>query len=250
MHLKKYFIGNWKMNGHLKDLNQIKKVDFFLKNTKKKVNIKCIFCIPTTILSFASKIKFSKLDIGSQNISSASHDFGAYTGEVSSKMIKNLKCNYSIIGHSERRAMGETDKDINIKVKFANQNNLKIILCVGDTYKEFKSKKTFFKVKKQIKSALNKNKKNLNNILIAYEPIWSIGTGKIPAQNFLEDFFSKMKYFLKKEFKINIPILYGGSVSSKNISEFKSLYQCDGFLIGGASLKSKNFIDIIKKYYN
>ena len=165
-------------------------------------------------------------------------------------MIKNLKCNYSIIGHSERRAMGETDKDINIKVKFANQNNLKIILCVGDTYKEFKTKKTFFKVKKQIKSALNKNKKNLNNILIAYEPIWSIGTGKIPTQNFLEDFFSKMKYFLKKEFKINIPILYGGSVSSKNISEFKSLYQCDGFLIGGASLKSKNFIDIIKKYYN
>ena len=105
-------------------------------------------------------------------------------------------------------------------------------------------------MKTQIKKALVGNKSKLSKIIIAYEPIWSIGTGLIPNSVYLDGFFKKIKLFTQKEYKKNIPLLYGGSVSSKNIQNFKNIHSCSGFLIGGASLKSKDYIDIIKKYYN
>tara|TARA_B100000963_G_scaffold225100_1_gene196280 strand:- start:531 stop:1028 length:498 start_codon:yes stop_codon:yes gene_type:complete len=165
-------------------------------------------------------------------------------------MLKDLNCKYTIIGHSEKRINGDTDSDISLKISAAVKNNLKVILCVGENLKEYKKNKSFIKVKKQLYMNLNKNKRYLKNIIIAYEPIWSIGTGIIPDKNYLNNFFFKIKKYLKKEFQTKATVLYGGSVSSKNINQLKNMNLCDGFLIGGASLKYKNFIDIIKKYYN
>jgi len=165
-------------------------------------------------------------------------------------MLKDLKCKYVIIGHSELRAKGETNLIIKTKIKYALEKNLKIILCVGENLMQYKANKSFQIVKNQLKLVLPKNKKDLRNITIAYEPIWSIGTGIIPQNKYLNNFFNKISYYLKKDFKFSTSLLYGGSVSSKNIKQFVNINKCNGFLIGGASLKSKNFIDIIKKYYN
>ena len=250
MYSKKYFIANWKMNGEPKDLDRIYKIEKFLKNFKKKFNLNCIFCLPFTLLGLINNKKISVIKIGSQNITASSIDYGAFTGSVSAKMVRQLGCKYAIIGHSEIRNEGETSKDINKKIEFASTKNLKVILCVGETLNEFKNKKSFNKVKSQIYSAFKDNQRHLGNIVIAYEPIWSIGTGIIPKKVYLDSFFKKIKDLIRKDFKKNVPVLYGGSVSSKNISSLKNIDCCDGFLIGGASLKTQNFIDIIKKYYN
>ena len=251
MHSKKYFIANWKMNGLKADLNQISVIDNFLKNKNKLSTLNCIFCIPYTILGLALiNYNLKKVRIGAQDVSNEAFDFGPRTGQISSKMLKDLNCKFVIIGHSEKRSKGDTEQHISEKIGVAAKNNLKVILCVGENLTDYKKNKSFVKVKKQLKLSLMKNKKYLKNIIFAYEPIWSIGTGIIPENEYLNNFFSKIKKYLKIEFKINATVLYGGSVSSKNINELKNIQLCDGFLIGGASLRHKNFIDIIKKYYN
>lgn len=253
MHSKKYFIGNWKMNGLKKDLIHLLTVEKFLKKNIKYKAANYIFCIPYTILGFGifnKKLKIIKL--GSQDISKKSSDFGAFTGEVSAKMIKDLNCNYTIIGHSESRAAGDSDRDINLKIKHALDMDFKIIYCVGESIGRFKKKQSLSYVKKQIDLNLKNNlsKTSSKNIILAYEPIWSIGSGLVPDNHYLNNFFFEIKKHLKKKFKADLPILYGGSVSQKNISILKNLKLCNGFLVGGASLKSNNFIDIIKKYYS
>ena len=239
------------MNGLRKDILELKKVEKFLNNNKKYGNLHCIYCLPYTLLGFVyKKINFRKIDLGAQDISLKQSDFGAFTGCISSKMVKDLMVNYTIIGHSEIRSNGESNNDISVKINLASSKGLKIILCVGDSLKEYKDEQSLNIVKEQLNSVLRKNKKILKNIIIAYEPIWSIGTGIIPNYDFLNNFFFQIKKYLKINHKINVSVIYGGSVSSKNISELKKIDLCDGFLIGGASLKSNNFVDIIKNYYN
>ena len=161
-------------------------------------------------------------------------------------MLKNAGANYVILGHSENRKKGETDKLINLKVKNAIKSKLKVILCIGETLKEKKNKKTRLILSKQIRLSL-KNIKKKSNLFIAYEPVWSIGTGKIPNRIDLE----KTVQFIRKKFRGKTPrILYGGSVNTKNINYLKEIDDLDGFLIGGASQNSKNFIDIVKKTYS
>ena len=251
MHSKKYFIANWKMNGLKSDLNQISIIDNFLKKKNKISGLNCIFCIPYTILGLAlTNYNLKKVKIGAQDTSNEAFDFGPCTGQISSKMLKDLNCKFVIIGHSEKRFNGDTEQHISQKIGMAVKNNLKVILCVGESLKDYKNNKSFSKVKKQLELSLKKNKKYLKNIIFDYEPIWSIGTGIIPENEYLNNFFLKIKKYLKNEFKIKATVVYGGSVSSKNINVLKNIDLCDGFLIGGASLKHKNFIDIIKKYYN
>ena len=164
-------------------------------------------------------------------------------------MLKDIGAKYVLIGHSENRKLGETDILINKKIKTAINNNLKIILCIGESKSERRRKKTHHVLRRQIVNSL-KDIKKLNNIFFAYEPIWSIGTGNILNINNLEKDIILIKDFIKKRYKSSSQIvLYGGSVNPKNINEIKKIKILNGFLIGGASQNSKKFIDLIKKSY-
>ena len=158
-------------------------------------------------------------------------------------MLKNVGAKYVILGHSENRQTGETDKMINLKIKSALKSGLKVIFCIGETLQQKKRKLTKKVLNGQIKLGLS-NIKNTSKIIIAYEPIWSIGTGMIPKLNYLFDIIN----FIKKKNK-NFKVLYGGSVNTKNIKNLRLINNVNGFLIGGASQDAKKFIAIIKKTY-
>ena len=244
-----YFIANWKMYGNLSSINTVKNVINLSKKTKFK-KIKIIYCPPYTLLRpLIKKLRKSKIQVGAQNCHT-DNEFGAYTGSVNAKMIKSVGGKFVIIGHSENRLEGDSNKKINLKIKSSLKENLKVIFCIGENLKEKRNKKTNKILNSQIINGL-KNVKSLNNIIVAYEPIWAIGTGIIPKSNDLDKQVKTIKKILNKRFKSKNPkVLYGGSVNSKNISDLRQISSIDGFLIGGASQKSKNFIDIIKKTIN
>ena len=245
----KYFVANWKMYGDIKTVNSINRV-IKLSKLRKFNRCKIIYCPPFTLLSnFVKKIKKTKINVGAQNCHQSKLN-GPYTGYINSQMIKNIGCNYVIIGHSENRNNGETDLQINKKIKSSLENDLKILFCIGETLKEKKAKKTKKILTSQIVNGLKKIK-NIKKIIFAYEPVWSIGTGIIPKQYELIKNIVFIKKLLKKRFKSKKPeVLYGGSVNPKNINELRDINQIDGFLIGGASQNSNKFIDIIKKTFN
>jgi triosephosphate isomerase len=240
-----YFVANWKMFGNLKSINTLDKVIKFSKSKEIKKG-RLIYCPPFTLITaFFKKFQNCLIDIGAQNCHE-SEDYGPHTGFINSRMLKSVGANYVILGHSENRKKGETDKLINLKIKNSIKAKLKIIFCIGETLTEKKRGKTRLILSRQIRLGLNKIKKK-SNILIAYEPVWSIGTGNIPKPKELEQTVN----FIKKKFKGKSPkILYGGSVNPQNISDLKKINTLDGFLIGGASQSPKKFIDIVKKTYN
>ena len=239
-----YFIANWKMFGSLNSLKSLDKFIKFFKNFKKNTYSKIIYCPPTTLINpMIKKLKKTRIQIGAQNCHE-SQNYGAFTGSINAKMLKEVGATYVIIGHSENRQEGETDELINNKIKSALKSGLKVIFCIGETLKEKKTKKTKKLLSKQIKLGLNKIKNN-KNIIIAYEPIWSIGSGLIPKK---KELFETIK-FIKKKAK-NYKVLYGGSVNPKNINSLNLINNIDGYMIGGASQDPKKFIDIIKKTYN
>ena len=230
-----YFIGNWKMFGDLSSIRLIKKKSINL-NRFKKNKFKVVFCIPYTLInSYSKQLKQSNISIGAQNVHYL-YEYGSYTGSINSKMIKNAGAEYVIIGHSENRINGDTDTIINKKVKSSLKNNLKIILCIGETNKQ--------KIYKQ-------TNRILKNIIFAYEPVWAIGTGKVPNKYELSKNILYIKSQIQNKFKKaqNINILYGGSVNPRNIAELNSIDHLNGYLIGGASKSSKEFIDIMNKTY-
>ena len=240
-----YFIANWKMFGDLTTLNSLDKVIKFSKNIKKN-KIKLIYCPPSTLIRPLSKrLKKTKIEVGAQNCHH-SYDTGAYTGQVNSRMLKSVGAKYVIIGHSENRQLGDNDKLINLKIKSATRAGLKVIFCIGETLKQKKNKKTNQVLANQIKNGL-KSIKNKSNIIVAYEPVWSIGSGLIPKS---EELIKSVAYIKSKLGSKSIKILYGGSVNSNNVDKLKIIAGIDGFLIGGASQNSKKFIDIIKKTIN
>jgi len=239
-----YFIANWNMFGGLNSLNSLHKVNNFLKKFRKNRLSKIVYCPPNTLIRpMSKKLKNSKIEVGAQNCHEQ-ESYGAFTGSVNSTMLKNVGARYVIVGHSENRQNGETDKLINVKVKSALKSGLKVIFCIGETLQQKRNKTTKKILNKQIQIGLNKIK-NKNKVLIAYEPVWSSGTGLIPKSGELFNIVN----FIKKKIR-NSKVLYGGSVNPKNINELKSISNIDGFLIGGASQDSKKFIDIIKKTYN
>ena len=245
----KYFVANWKMFGDIKTINSINRV-IKLSKLRKFHRCKIIYCPPYTLLdNFVRKLKKSNIEVGAQNCHQSKFT-GPYTGYVNSKMIKNIGCNYVIIGHSENRNNGESDLQINKKIKSSLENNLKILFCIGESIKDKKTKKTKKILSGQMIKGLKKVK-NIKNIIIAYEPVWSIGTGLVPKNNELLDNILFIKKFLRENFKYkNSRVLYGGSVNPNNIKNLNEINQIDGFLIGGASQSSNKFIDIIKKTVN
>jgi len=246
----RYFIANWKMFGDFSSFRIIQKTNQYLNKEKNFNKKKIVFCVPYTLIHFfKKKIKSKLISLGSQNCHHH-ENFGPFTGSISASMLKKIGTEYIILGHSENRAEGETNQIIKKKIASSLNQKLKIIFCIGETYKDKRNGKTFSVLRKQIKNSLEK-KFDKNKIILAYEPVWSIGTNKIPKMNELQDIIKFIKKDFKKIFKTNkFPkILYGGSVNHKNIHLFSSINEIDGFLIGSASQSSKKFIDIIKNYY-
>ena len=245
----KYFIGNWKMFGIPKSIGILNKINSFYSKDKNRNKYKVIFTPPYTLIETYSKyFKRKKINIGSQNCYQKDQ-FSSNTAAISSYMLKSVGAKYTLVGHSDNRSEGDTDSILKNKVYFALKNNLKVVFCIGENKADKKRKKTFSVLKKQITKVLDK-KFNGKNIIVAYEPIWSIGTGKIPSSNELKKTTIYIKKVLKNIFKKKSPaILYGGSVDGNNVKIFKQIKEIDGFLIGGASKSSKKFIDIIKNYY-
>ena len=240
---KIYFVANWKMFGNISSINPINSVLNLAKSLNK---CKIIYCPPFTLIErFVNRTKNSKISVGAQDCHFIG-DYGAFTGKVSSKQIKNLGAEYIIIGHSENRELGETDETINKKIKLAIKNKLICILCIGENLKERKNKKTNLILKKQLKKGL-KNIKNLNNIILAYEPVWAIGTGVVNSNLQIQSSVNFIKKYFKRK---KIRILYGGSVNEKNIIELNKVRSINGYLIGSASQNVKKFVDIVKKSIN
>lgn len=242
--------GNWKMNN---DLKESEKLIIELKNllNNEKPNCEVIICPPFTSLSEAAKLVHgSVIKLGAQNMHFEEN--GAYTGEVSAAMLKSVGCEYVILGHSERRHIfGESDEVINKKIKKALSAGLKPIFCVGELLEERENGTTNDVVKKQVlKGLTGVSADEMKNIIIAYEPVWAIGTGKTasPAQaqevhEFIRDLI-EIDYSL--EVANDLVIQYGGSVKPDNAKELLSQKDIDGALVGGACLKADSFMGIIK----
>jgi len=233
------------MYGGLSSLKTLDKVIKFSKSKEIKKG-RLIYCPPYTLISsFSKKFINCQIGIGGQNCHE-SENYGAYTGSVNSRMLKNAGAHFVIIGHSENREKDENDKLINLKIKSALEAKLKVIFCIGETLGEKRKKRTQSILSKQIKIGLD-GIRNRSNIFIAYEPVWAIGTGIIPKPKNL----FKTVAFIKGKFEAKKPkVLYGGSVNPQNIKDLKEINNIDGFLIGGASQNAKKFIDIVKKTYS
>ena len=244
----KYFIGNWKMFGVPKSINILNKINSFYSKDRNRKKYSIIITPPYTLIeTYAKYFKNKHISIGSQNCYQKDQ-FSSNTAAVSPYMIKSVGAKYTLVGHSDNRSEGDDDKILKNKVEFALKNNLKVVFCIGENKKQKKNKQTLSVLKKQLIKVLEKKFKN--NIIVAYEPIWSIGTGKIPSQDELLKTTLHIKKILKKIFgKKTPPIIYGGSVDGSNVQNFKKIREIQGFLIGGASKSSKKFIDIIKNYY-
>ena len=245
----KYFIGNWKMFGVPKSVDILNKINSFYSKDKNRNKYRVIITPPFTLIeSYSKYFKNKRIFIGAQNCYQKDQ-FSSNTAAISSYMLRSVGAKYTLIGHSDNRSEGDNDTMLNDKVRYALKNNLKVVFCIGENKTEKKNKKTLYVLKRQLTKVLEK-KFNKKNIIVAYEPIWSIGTGQIPTANELKKTTIHIKEVLKGIFKkTSPPVLYGGSVDGSTVKMFKEIKEIDGFLIGGASKTSKKFIDIIKNYY-
>ncbi len=245
MHRRRFCVANWKMNFNSSDTKS------FLENWEKKdlnnKEVKTIFCPSFTELNTTAELlQNSDSELGAQNVYYLSN--GAYTGEISCRMLKDLGCNWVIIGHSERRAIfGETDEMVCHKLNKLTSENMYPIVCIGETKDERENGKTEEVLSRQLLVAFENQKgKNIENTIVAYEPVWAIGTG-ITATI---DMISEAHQCIRNIFNTNgfngneISILYGGSVTNENAGELSNITDVDGFLVGGASLDVDKFYAI------
>ena len=246
---KKVIAGNWKMNMLPNEtINFIEGLSQEIKDVKNEI----ILFVPYTDLFYALlTAQNTNIKIGAQNMHWK--EKGAYTGEISGQMLKSIGVEYVIIGHSERRQyFAETDETVNLKVKSALENNLKPIICVGETLEQREHGETEKIIESQIKLALKDlTKEQIRAIIIAYEPVWAIGTGKTAtpeeANNVIKYIRKQIKELYNEEIAENIIIQYGGSVKASNAEELFNMSDIDGALVGGASLNFKEFSEIVNK---
>ena len=257
--MKKIIALNWKMNPS--SLKETQKIASIFKNLKFKIeNLKIIICPPFVYLDYFSNfLQTTKITLGAQDLfwknppRQLAGD-GAYTGEISGSMLKNLDVKYVIVGHSERRKwLDETDEIVNKKIESAIKAGLKVILCIGENAqirkKGLKAVKLFIKtqLQKDLRDLKAKSFKLKANLVIAYEPIWAIGTGKYCNPKDALEIIKFIKQILNAEpYALTPKILYGGSVNSKNILDFIKYPEIDGVLVGGASVDLKELKNIFK----
>lgn len=238
---RKIAAGNWKMNKTPSEAIELAKM---LKDKVAGARAEVIFCVPAIdIIPVGEVIKGSGIGLGAQNM--YFEDRGAYTGEISAPMLKDAGVKYVIIGHSERRQLfGETDETVNKKVIKAFEYGITPIMCCGETLEEREKGETKMKIAMQVKNGLlNIAKENVKNMIIAYEPIWAIGTGKTATNEQAEEICAEIRRLIAEKYDAetaeNVHILYGGSVNGKNASELFAMENIDGGLVGGASLKEE-----------
>ncbi len=247
---KKIVAGNWKMNN---DKNETKILIADLKESLKGVALENTRVIIAPAFVFlqrtAKKIKNSKLEVAAQNMHQ--EESGAYTGEVSAKMLKSVGVNTVILGHSERREyFGETDALLTKKVNRALQHKLEVIFCFGEKLEDRKSGNHFEVVKAQLKNALfHLNSEDWQHIILAYEPVWAIGTGETASPEQAQEIHAFVRELVAERYisdvSEEVSILYGGSVKPANAKEIFSKEDVDGGLIGGAALHADDFLAII-----
>jgi triosephosphate isomerase len=252
MKRKRIVAGNWKMN-----LNWVEAFDLAsaIKEGSQNINdIEKIIFPPYTYLQMMSVIMNDREDflIGAQNCSE--HDKGAFTGEISAAMIQSAGCQYTLVGHSERRTyFNEDTEQLILKIEQALKNNLKVIFCFGELLNERKNKQHFETVERQLKDVLSHFPQNrTDKLVLAYEPVWAIGTGETASPEQAQEMHAFVRKTLgdifSEEVAVNLSILYGGSCNAGNA---KTLFACpdvDGGLIGGASLKADEFCTIMRSF--
>lgn len=237
--MKKLVVGNLKMN---LDLNQIAS---YLNVINQHVHSPHVVICPTSI--YIPYFLAHEYRVGLQNTYLANK--GAYTGEISPKQASSMGVSYTILGHSERRLyLKETDEMINKKIVTALNNHLRVIVCVGETLEERKMLKTDKIIKRQIIKALqNLSAEQMNNVVIAYEPVWAIGTNQTPTNKDIKEMINYIKLLVENNFLYkDIKVLYGGSVNDKNITQLNKIENLDGYLVGGAAIKPDQFLKIIE----
>jgi len=250
---KPFVAGNWKMHNTVAEARQL--VSEMIPDLQTVNGVDKVLCPPfTTIVPVAALLEGTDIGLGAQNMHWESS--GAFTGEISPLMLEEF-CQYVIIGHSERRAyFGETDEIVNKKIKSALVHGLKPILCVGETFEENEANRTAEVITTELQEGLKGLKDEftvdrVSDIVIAYEPIWAIGTGLAATPEDASKVISEiirptLKEMFGSEFSEKIRVLYGGSVKSSNAERFFNKHEIDGALVGGASLKSYEFIEIVR----
>lgn len=241
-------VGNWKMFKTISEA--ITLFNIIKAGTHKIADCDVVVCPPFIALAAISEIiRDTKIDLGAQNMYSETE--GAFTGEISPLMLKDVGCRYVILGHSERRQhFKETNEMINKKVVAALKYNLVPILCVGETLEEREARHAFEIVKQQFDQSLkNLKPEEIERVAIAYEPVWAIGTGRTATPEQAEQMHSYIRRLLKEQYGETvgerIKILYGGSVKPDNIAQLMAKPNLDGALVGGASIKAESFIQIV-----
>jgi triosephosphate isomerase len=241
--------GNWKMNTVVEDAKAL--VQELKPLVSDVTDVEVVVCPPfVSLTSVAGVIKGSNIGLGAQNL--YWEKSGAFTAEVSAPMLKSTGCTYVIIGHSERRAyFHETDETVNKRIFAALDEGLKPIVCVGETLEERESGQTFNVIKRQIIAGLaNLSTEHMETVVIAYEPVWAIGTGKTATPEQAKEVHAFIRNLLAEMFGDTTAeetrIQYGGSVKPNNITALMSQADIDGALVGGASLKADSFAQIVK----
>lgn len=244
---KQIVAGNWKMNTTVPEGVELAK-SVVAKAAAVPVNIGLIVATPATHLTSVAAVLDSRVELSAENC--ADHTSGAYTGEVSAAMVKSTGAKWTILGHSERRQYyGETDEKLVEKTKLALAEGLGVILCVGENLEQREAGKHFDVCEAQIKNVLyNFTAEDMKNIVVAYEPVWAIGTGKTATSDQAEEIHSHIRKVLAAKFGQTVAddttILYGGSCKPSNAKELFAQKDIDGGLIGGAALKADDFIQI------
>jgi triosephosphate isomerase len=241
---RKFFVGgNFKMNG---TITSIKEIVHNLNSAKLDPNVETVIAPPALYLLIVREHLDKKVGVAAQNVFDKPN--GAFTGEISVAQLEDSEIFWTILGHSERRnILAESDEVVASKTKYATENGISVIWCCGESLEQRESGKTLEVIAGQL-AALKKHIKDWSKIVIAYEPIWAIGTGKVASTQQAQEVHASIRDWLKKEVSDKVAeetrILYGGSVSEKNCKELAKEADIDGFLVGGASLKPA-FVDII-----
>jgi triosephosphate isomerase len=249
MKRKPFIAGNWKMNKTvLESIDLVKQ----LKTDLSRVEGVEVAVAPpfTALYAVRKELEGSPIQLAAQNL--FWEEKGAFTGEIAPIMLKEVGCHYVILGHSERRQFfGETDETVNRKTRATLKQGLKVIFCIGETLKEREEGKTFAVIERQVTGGLKDiSKEEMRSVVVAYEPVWAIGTGKTASPEQAEEVHrfirKKLEELYSREIAEGVRIQYGGSVTPENVKGLMGQENIDGALVGGASLKSETFSKIVR----